>query len=154
MGGKHGPVAERFWRKVSKTDGCWLWTAGLDGHGYGQVFDGEKGARAHRVSWMLTIGEIPEGLSVLHKCDVRTCVNPEHLFLGTIADNVSDMVTKGRNVVHRGEGHGMAVLTKDDVARLRARRKDGATCRQLASEFGISNTQAKRIVRGEQWRDV
>lgn len=94
------PLAVRFWRRVNKTEGCWLWTGarqnrgGRAGGGYGLI-DGKN--HAHRVSWELTHGPIPPGMCVLHKCDVKHCVNPEHLFLGSPAQNTRDMLIKRRN---------------------------------------------------------
>ena len=95
----------RFWPKVKKSDGCWLWTAWTDNFGYGGIknadFDKRLkkrfGLKAHRVSYVLHYGEIPDGLLVLHKCDVPACVRPDHLFLGTQLDNMRDRLAKGRN---------------------------------------------------------
>ena len=86
--------------------GCWLWMGAVNQNGYG-TWSGDK---AHRISWRLHQGEIPKGMCVLHKCDVRVCVNPQHLFIGTIADNNRDAINKGR-VVYPGERHGSAKLT-------------------------------------------
>src|SRR5262245_50376469 len=94
---------DRFWAKVNKTDGCWLWTAQVNNKGYGRFYYYPKtethrrswGIYAHRLSWMLANGEIPEGMNVLHRCDTPACVNPEHLFLGTQADNMHDCKIKG-----------------------------------------------------------
>ena len=90
-------VLERFWPKVRKTDECWEWIAGTRGKtGYGSFkIDGEV-IDTHRVSWMIHFGPIPEDKFVLHKCDNRKCVRPDHLFLGTQLDNVRDMISKGR----------------------------------------------------------
>jgi hypothetical protein len=82
-------------------DDCWLWTGSLDLKGYGTVRRRGKTARAHRVAYQLWVGDIPNGLHVLHRCDLRSCCNPQHLWLGTHADNMRDMATKGR-VVTRG----------------------------------------------------
>ena len=92
------PLVERFWEKVARAgaEECWLWTAGLGTDGYGSIGVSRGAVRAHRVSWEIAFGAIPSGLCVLHKCDVRTCVNPSHLFLGTTQDNTADMVSKGR----------------------------------------------------------
>src|ERR1700677_546104 len=94
---------KRFWSKVKKTRKCWLWMAALDGHGYGKIMIGSrkdnsrKYRSAHRVSYELTKGKIGKDLCVLHKCDVRHCVNPNHLWLGTKRDNTQDMIRKGRS---------------------------------------------------------
>jgi hypothetical protein len=104
-------VADRFWEKVDKLAGhrvasmasdCWLWTASLTTVGYGKFAIGKDGRRAilqdaHRVAWTLTNGEIPDGQWVLHRCDNRRCVRPDHLFLGTATDNNVDMASKGRH---------------------------------------------------------
>src|SRR5687767_4720826 len=90
------PLSERFWEKVRKTDGCWLWTASRNAKGYGQIMYQRRPIHAHRVSWQLANGPIPDGLCVLHRCDNPQCVNPGHLFLGTIVDNNRDMFAKGR----------------------------------------------------------
>lgn len=104
-------AVERFWQKVVKTDGCWRW-AGRNRHkfGYGIIGSnspkhlGRRGMEAHRLSWIIHFGQIPEGLSVLHKCDNPECTRPDHLFLGTTVDNLADMRRKGREA--RGETHG------------------------------------------------
>jgi len=99
-------IDSRFWSKIDKGDGtgCWLWTAAKRSSGYGQFWlDGHQQS-AHRASWQLHHGPIPEGMFVCHHCDVRPCVNPSHLFLGTLADNHADMCAKGRQA--RGEKHG------------------------------------------------
>ncbi len=99
-----------FWKKVkiSKSNfynkvPCWEWTGGLT-EGYGMIRFNYENFYAHRISWIIENGEIPDNLLILHKCDNRLCVNPKHLFLGTIADNMKDKVKKGRQA--RGETHG------------------------------------------------
>jgi len=91
---------ERFWGHVQKTETCWLWVAALNNKGYGKFLSlaHGPGTYAHRFSWMLHYGPIPQGLCVLHKCDVPRCIRPDHLFLGTHKDNMRDMVAKGRVV--------------------------------------------------------
>lgn len=93
-------IAERFWSKVNRRDshGCWYWTASRNAKGYGQLMYRDGIPRhAHRISWELHNGYIPEGIWVLHRCDVPHCVNPSHLFLGTQTDNMRDMVAKKRH---------------------------------------------------------
>lgn len=89
-------IAERFWAKVEKTDGCWEWTAFVHPKGYGMFGVGREARRAHRVSYEIANGPIPDGLCVCHSCDNRRCVRPDHLFLGTNQDNVDDKMRKGR----------------------------------------------------------
>jgi len=94
---KRRPLAERFWEKVEKTDGCWLWTSTLNTWGYGQFQIGRtKQYRAHRIAYELTYGPIPAGMHVCHHCDNPRCVRPDHLFLGTHLDNMRDRQAKGR----------------------------------------------------------
>lgn len=102
MGRPSVPLADRFWSKVEKSDGCWRWTSTLQ-RGYGQIALCRQGAKrqtrvwAHRVAWELTHGRpVPAGLVICHRCDNPRCVNPDHLFLGTQQDNVRDAIQKGR----------------------------------------------------------
>jgi len=90
------PIEIRFWRYVEKTSSCWIWKGAKQPFGYGVILFRKKYVGAHRVSWILNEGEIPEGLSVLHHCDTPACVNPRHLFLGTQKDNIRDGIAKGR----------------------------------------------------------
>lgn len=102
-------VEERFWGKVEKTDGCWLWKGYRTPKGYGVFKMNGKNQQAHRAAWMLTHGPIPTGLDVLHECDNPPCVRPDTLFLGTNTDNQRDSVAKGRHVsskkTHCPKGH-------------------------------------------------
>lgn len=113
------PLAERFWEKAEKTDemdGCWLWRACLHvekGYGLFQRGRHEGGCvRAHRQAWLLTVGPIPPGMHVLHRCDNPPCVRPGHLFLGTQADNMHDMLTKGRHWAQKAAANDNGVLVE------------------------------------------
>ena len=112
------------------------------------LMDRGKMRRAHRVSWEIHHGPIPEGLFVCHSCDIRNCVNPHHLFLGTPADNSKDMRLKRRSA--RGERNGGAKLTEQEVIAIRE-SKD-ASISHLAKQFGVSYTCISRILRGETWK--
>ena len=97
MKGKPEPMEIRFWRFVEKTEGCWLWTGAKTGGGYGYIRrSGKEKMSAHRASWEMHNGPVPEGLWVLHRCDTPACVRPDHLFVGTRADNMRDAHEKGR----------------------------------------------------------
>jgi hypothetical protein len=108
-------------------------------------------ALAHRVCWEITYGEIPEGLHVLHRCDNPSCVNPEHLFLGTHADNMQDSSAKGRRNPCSGEKNGRARLTAEAVAQIRG---EHLSDHSIAEKYGISRRQVGRILRREQWGAV
>lgn len=158
------PFQRRFWSKVVKLsgDGCWEWTAAKTSHGYGSVRHKRTMLAAHRVSFEMNIGEIPLGMFVLHKCDNRSCVRPDHLFLGTNQDNMDDKVAKGRQSrgpkhgdVHRGENNSKAKLTENDVRSIRSRFSLGSASQpQLAEEFGVDQSMVSLIVRGKRWAHV
>jgi len=144
-----------FWSKVNKTETCWLWTAYINERGYGKFMTQGRCLRAHRFSYSLHNGLIPPGLCVLHKCDVRNCVNPDHLFLGTNADNSRDMISKGRARPPdlRGEKHPASKLTKEQVIEIRNIYNLGnITQVSLGKQFGVSNCTIFDIVRYRKWR--
>jgi hypothetical protein len=143
--------AERFEKYVSPepNSGCWLWTgSGFDGYG-NFAFRG-KPTRAHRVSYTIYVGEIPSGLYVCHKCDVRACVNPDHLFLGTHEDNQADKARKGRGRCNDRHGslHPMARLTEAQVLAIRA---DQRTQAAIAADYGITFQTVSDIKRRKRW---
>ena len=108
----------RFWSRVEKTDGCWLWIGGLTPKGYGRFRMWGREYRAHRISYYIATGTYPGDLQVCHSCDVRHCVNPDHLWLGSDFHNMSDMVSKGRHVPAykpRAERHDMVLACLKDA---------------------------------------
>lgn len=152
------PLTDRFWAKVDKrgADECWLWLWFRNRKGYGRVRSGGK-SRAmllvHRVSWEVANGPIPDGICVCHRCDVPACVNPAHLFLGTQADNVADMLAKGRGgyKAPRGERNGRAKLTDAQVREIRA--SEGSQM-AIAARFGIGEATVSKIRNGKRWSHV
>lgn len=148
--------ADRFWSKVDKRAAheCWLWKASKQHKGYGQfrmIINGiDEMWKAQRIAWYLTHNQWPGALYVLHKCDVRACVNPAHLLLGTNDDNVADRVAKDRTAY--GEASKANTITVKDAITIRWRRFAGETCTALANEYGISASQVGRIGRIVTWR--
>jgi hypothetical protein len=143
-----------FWNKVEKTDTCWLWTGCGLRSGYGQLKVEGKMRLAHRVSWLIHFGEIIDGLCVCHKCDVRECIRPDHLFLGTDSDNMRDMVMKGRGVKNGGERNGMAKLDALKVRKIAALYSTGMySQRNLATMFEVSQPSINHVVIGKRWAD-
>lgn len=185
-----GSLTDRFWPKVDKAGPvpphcpelgpCWIWTASVGTVGYGQIGAGSATGRplqASRVAWELTNGPIPDGLSALHHCDNRRCVNPAHLFLGSHADNMADMAAKGRSgsltkpervargerhvfALHperrpRGERHGNAKLTDAKVREIRTLFATGQhTKAALARRFDVSEPLIRIVVTGRGWKHV
>lgn len=133
---------------------CWLWTGSYNNQGYGSVRHRGKTWKSHRLSYLHHCGEIPNNLHVLHKCDNRRCVNPEHLFLGTHSDNMADMKAKKRYKAHAGSENGRAKLSNLDVAGIRLAYQEGVPLKAIASEFGIDSTQASRVALGKQWKHL
>lgn len=145
------PADGRFWAMVEKTPTCWLWRGAVNQRGYG-AFRAvtAKTVRAHRFSWELSGGEpVPNGLQVLHRCDVRHCVNPQHLFLGDNQDNHRDKVKKGRQA--RGTNVGSGKLRNDEVTAIRQMVRSGAGHLEAGACFGVSRSQVGAIVRAKNW---
>ncbi len=161
------PPEIRFWKLVSKSQDCWNWTGFLTrdkGGGYGlfRLVQGKE-TRAHRYSWTLHNGQIPDGLWVLHKCDNRKCVNPEHLYLGTHDDNMRDGVLRKRfrrgkkpdAWIVRGEGHGRSILTNSQVLEIRmhcAERKLKQS--EIAVLYGVKECTINEINTRKSWKHI
>ncbi len=166
-------VAVKFWRFVTKGDGCWQWIASKNESGYGQ-FQMKVSGRwtpwlAHRVAYWLENGDIPEGMCVCHRCDNRACVRPDHLWIGTVADNNRDMGRKGRAVNGRiekhpsrtspgtwivGERNKLAKLNEASVREIRSLRDAGEDALMLARMYGVSRTVVYKIHNRQMWAHV
>lgn len=153
-------IKERFDEKYVAVEpsGCWIWIGALQSRSRGRLGYGDiavRGAngelrmvRAHRVSWEIHVGPIPDGMFVLHRCDVTLCVNPAHLFLGGHDENMSDMKKKGRST--HGQRNGRAKITKAEVQEIMSLR-GSLSQTEIAHRFGLSRRQIGRIVNGERW---
>lgn len=145
---------ERFDVKVDKASDCWTWTADTNPHGYGRLRWEGAAQLAHRVSWQLHVGPIPDGLCVLHRCDNPPCVNPAHLFLGTHADNSEDMRRKGRSHKPHGERSGKAKLSAGQVRDIQQRVAEGESQASVARRYAVHPAHVSRIVNGKRWREA
>jgi len=167
---------ERFAAKIDfESSEHWLWCGTTLPFGHGQIYF-VRGMLTHRFAWMLYKGAIPEGLQVLHKCDVPQCVKPDHLFLGTQKDNIRDMVLKGRNW-HRtkperaafgerngahtkperrphGSRHYLTPFTPEEITEIRARVAAGELQVDIAAEFDVGKTTICNIVHFRNWKKV
>lgn len=158
-------LASEFWRRVDKTPGhgpdgdCWVWTEGFNSTGYGQfnipryLNGGKKVVRkSHQMAYELTHGKISEGQSVCHTCDNRPCCNPNHLWLGTRAENIADMVAKDRQA--KGEQVGSAKLTEEEVEQIIALINSGKSLGDIALMFNTSRQNVWKISKGLRWKHL
>lgn len=140
----------QFFDNVKKTNGCWEWTRGKTSAGYGAVWWGGKTEAAHRLSYRLHRGPIPEGMYVCHSCDNPACVNPDHLWLGSLQDNHKDMMLKERE--YRGSQHHTTQITEDDVVAMRNLRASGMTPTEIANIYGLKRPMVSHICTGRNWK--
>lgn len=153
------PWQDRFWPKVDVRgpDECWEWKAGKIGNGYGchgqSPREEPRDTLAHRLSWIMAHGPIPDGMLVLHHCDNPACVNPAHLWLGTQRQNIRDMVRKNRQ--QQRSRSGKATLSEDQVAEIRRRYAEGDTIQvALADDYGVNRQTISKIVNNQRWSEA
>ncbi len=149
--------AALFWRHVDRptVDACWPWMGSRYKSGYGRIRRGKVQRAAHREAFEIAFGNnVPRELMVCHRCDNPPCVNPAHLFLGTLADNNADRAAKGRNADVRGERHPCAKLTAADVLEMRRLRSEGVAFKVLGARFGVTTQAAHLAVSGKSWRHL
>lgn len=153
------PIEDRFWDLVEVLDinSCWEWKGYTGNRKYGTFQIKNKNSMAHRISWMIHNGEIPNGLLVCHKCDNPSCVNPNHLFLGTPKDNMDDMNQKGRarhDNNPRGNLRRQIKIRDEQVLDIRHRYLNGESCNSLSKEYGVGRAHIERIVSGKRREHV
>jgi len=151
-----GTLEERFWAKVDKQgpDECWEWQGAKIPKGYGQIREGghcNKSLLAHRVSYELAHGPIPAGKFVCHHCDNPSCVNPAHLWIGTNAENLHDMIDKGRGADRRGERAGGVKLIEQDVHEIRRMLSRAISQTVIAKKYGVAQVTISMIKTGKTW---
>ena len=168
---KNGPLPDQSIPHYRGLSQCWTWLGSLHPQkGYGQLGWNGRLIYVHRFSWILANGAIPDGMRILHRCDIRSCVNPDHLFVGTDEDNARDRESKSRgkqpcgdmngkrrhpDKCARGERNGNAILTLEQIVQMRFRYRLGGISHQaLADEYGIDKSQAGRIIRRQFWKHV
>ncbi len=152
---RHVSMIDRFWNKFERTDDCWNWTGSKLSNGYGVIHASGRGGQmfyAHRLSWGLHNGIIPAKMFVCHKCDNRSCVNPDHLFLGSVYDNNQDTINKRRHAF--GTKNGQAKLNHEKVREIRERYAAGTAKSELAMAFNVDPATINSLIRGKTWKNA
>lgn len=144
-------------KKIKKTATCWLYTGAVTKNGYVNLTVNKKQILGHRYFYLKFVGKIPKGMCVCHKCDIRNCLNPEHLFLGTQKDNVQDMIKKGRQVVFglKGEKNANSKLSEKQVLEIRKLWENNCHCSsKLARQFNVNRVTIIRIITRDNWKHI
>lgn len=150
-------LEDRFWARVDQSAGpseCWPWTGNRDPAGYGQMSIRGRQHRTHRIAYVLTVGPIPAGREICHRCDNKPCANPAHLFAATHRENILDARDKGRLNSPRGERSARAVLTTAKVREIRSRAARGESERALGRAFGVSQVAIHFVLTRRTWAHV
>ena len=153
-----------FWSKVDRSAGetaCWIWMRAVDSSGYGALKVRGRKLNAHRYSYELHYGTIPDGLDVCHRCNTRLCVNPAHLYVGTRKQNVADSIAAGTyhflsggGANQKGEKNPHATLTNEEVLEIYQRAWSGERLQKIADDYGIVKSVVVRIKHGERWAHI
>lgn len=142
-------LPRRFWKHVSITPDCWLWTGRLTAKGYGAYNVSGRSFQAHRAMLMHLGKEMPPNIFGCHKCDVRNCVRPDHLFLGTAQDNATDMARKGRSP--RGQKHWQSKYTPDQIQEIRRLYREGMSAHAIGKHIGCGGGYVWQVLNGKLW---
>lgn len=142
-----------FWAKVNQSDdGHWYWLGTKNWSGYGNLLRDGKRIYAHRYAYILLNGPLPPKACLLHSCDIRHCVRPDHLRIGSRRENSLEMVERGRS--QKGESHSGAILTEDAIKAIFACRQAGLTQKRIATAFGVSRQEIGLILAGKRWGHI
>jgi hypothetical protein len=154
---RNGTPIERFFKFISAQshpNDCWEWLGVKSHQGYGNFTFNNHPVRAHRFSWELHGGTIPEGLLVCHHCDNPSCVNPLHLYVGTHVDNNNDTIKRGRNIDRKGSKHPCSVVTEKIALEIRSKSKQGQTGQELSREYGLCEATISNIKNRKSWTHI
>lgn len=146
--------AALFWKKVQKSDGCWIWTGAKTNKGYGVIRRADKNYLAHRFSYTLKNGPISDGVFICHKCDNPLCVNPDHHFEGDNSANMRDCFSKGRGKIPlmKGENHPNSKITENIAKHIRILKESGLTEQKIADYLGATKRIVNMVSSGKTWK--